>query len=360
MAGLVILALALPYVTWWDWGFATATETAREVPLYLFTAGATGLAGIVLMTWEYWLGAAVAYLAVRAIVTPSSLGLAVVHWVCLGALLYLALSALPPRWARGLRWGLVASGLTQAAYGMIQLCGYDPIWNGWRPTGVHFMHGTVDHPTLYGALCAILAHLGPAWTLPILTVAAWGSGSLLAVVAILGGAVVRWWDAPMVRYGGLLGIAGWLAWTYRMVGPWRAKSADSLGARLTAWSLAWADMDRSWAALLFGYGPGSWWRRVPRAQIAADPTLGTVFYQGHNDLLQLAFEGGLVACALLGLWILSHPAFWTSPAVWALGIVSLGTFPWHVAPVAVTAVAVLALVARAEAPRLSASWRYWQ
>lgn len=363
-AGVLTLTLGLPYLTWLRWGYQYAGEGVREVPLFLFTAIGIIAFGLFLARWDWWLGVGVAYLAARATVYHTSLSLATVHWVAIGAVVLVAVRELPEAGATLARWGLMASGVLEVGYGCLQWWRYDPLWFGWARHEVAFVHGTFGHPTLYGAFLALLVPTAAPWLIPVFLGGVALSGSYVALMAALVGLAVRCRSSWGIRWALVTALPVLTWWTFRMVtdpaGAWRAKSLDSLGGRLGAWQTAWAGMDASWWALLFGYGPGSWYRLVPAMQIERNPAQMEVFYQAHNEALQLLFEGGLVALGLLAAWVLSHPPLWRAPGVWALGVLCLGTFPFHVAPVAATALLVLGLGLRpVGAGPPPGSWRYW-
>lgn len=367
---IMCMLVALPWLTWLPWwGYRVAGEAAREVPLFLFTACGLVALGLWLMTRDLFLGAFVAYLAVRAIVTPTALALATAHWVALGATVLVLVTDWPDRWRTGLRWALVASGVLESGYIVLQAWGMDPLWtrSGWilQAAGIH---GTLDHPTLTAAMLAILTPLAPAWLLPIFGVGLFFTHSLLATLAALLGLVVtyRRHVSTWLMTTGVLVILTGTAFVFRL------KSHDSYHERVFAWTTALRVMDHNWLAMLFGFGPGGWYRVVPQAQVTAQPGRTEVFYQGHNELLQLGFEGGLVALACLVGWCLWHRrALAGSGSVWALGLLCLGTFPFHIAPTALTAVAVVALTVARPKPEAArgwveppspapASWKYWQ
>jgi hypothetical protein len=124
---------------------------------------------------------------------------------------------------------------------------------------------------------------------------------------------------------------------------WRS-SWDSLGARVTVWRLAlgWWWREARW----LGFGPGSWWEAVPGAQVRAGVYPTEHFRKAHNEVVQLAFEFGLVGLGLLAGWCWRHRdavAGHAGGALVALAIVSLGMFPFHVAQVAAPALVVLGL-----------------
>ena len=120
-------ALALPWLTWLPWwGYGTAGEAAREIPLFLFTALALLAVGIWLTQHDAWLGVLVIYVALRAIGYRTALSLATAHWIAIGAVGLVGLAKLSPEWQGALRWGLILSGAFEALYCGWQALGHDP------------------------------------------------------------------------------------------------------------------------------------------------------------------------------------------------------------------------------------------
>src|SRR5574341_732638 len=84
--GVVLLAWLLPALTWWQIAPATSfVDALLETPLFLFTAGGLGLVGVLLATWDRWLGIFVCLAAVAAVHQQTYLALATAHWIALGA-----------------------------------------------------------------------------------------------------------------------------------------------------------------------------------------------------------------------------------------------------------------------------------
>lgn len=360
------LLVGLPWFTWFPtWGYRTGGEAAREIPLFLYTAFALIAIGLWLVRWDLWLGLFVAYTAARAVAYHTALALAIAHWVAIGALVITVVRSWPAPWLAVLRWALVVGGVLECVYLVIQAFGRDPMWqiSGWKLDGQVSTHGTLDHPTLTAAMLAMLVPLAPWWLILPFIIGLVLTHSLTATVAAVIGLAVRW-RTSMPRWVVALGSAGAAV---MVAGLFWTKSHDSYHERIFAWATALREMDHNWAALLLGFGPGSWYRIVPVAQIAAQPSRTEVFYQGHNEFMQFFFEGGLIAVAMLVAWTWEHREQ-LAPAggVVACAVLCIATFPFHVAPAAATAIAVIALalagVSGREmkvAPVAATSWKYW-
>ena len=74
-----------------------------------------------------------------------------------------------------------------------------------------------------------------------------------------------------------------------------------------------------------------------RAALMAQAGKPWAYYHAHNEYLQLAYEGGAVALALLAAWLWTHRRAFRGahgPSLVALGLVAVAWFPFHVAAMA--------------------------
>jgi O-antigen ligase len=62
----------------------------------------------------------------------------------------------------------------------------------------------------------------------------------------------------------------------------------------------------------------------------------------HNEVIQAGFELGVVGLVIIAAWVWRHRRALASPACVALGVLSLGVFPFHTAGVAMAALLVIA------------------
>src|SRR3972149_4933959 len=167
--------------------------------------------------------------------------------------------------------------------------------------------------------------------------------SWLAAAAVIVGLALRPSGSRRARAGALaLGVLGALGAVWA-----RGWSPDSALNRLAVWRLAWDDLWAVPVTLLTGCRA----RGRPPAR-PARPTAAAgqgwppeLFAAAHSDLVRLGFEGGALALAVLGLWILAHrAAWWRSPwrgAAAALAGLGVGLHPMHLASIAVPACVVL-------------------
>jgi hypothetical protein len=339
--GVGVLAALLPW-TVLGWRHAIDPhQTFLVGPAFVFTAVGLGLVGVGLAAVDRWLGCFVLYTAAAALLTQRDLGLAIAHWIALGAIGLVLVRHAAPRW---LCAGLIVSGIAQTVLMVGQIGGHDPFWDNAMP----FAHGTFGNSKHLGAFLAVVTPLAPlrwAWVLILGVIL---SRSWLAAGAVAAGLLVR--PGMALRWRLYAGLAGLLAIAGVTVtrGAWM----ETLYTRTHVWSLAWRDTPAlGW---LTGHGPGGWYTRMLEVQVSAAGPAGPaeVFTRAHSDLVQLGYEGGVVALALLAAWLYTHRrALWASPwrgAALAVGIQALAFYPWHLPTVAPAAIVVLGLATRPE------------
>ena len=290
---------------------------------------------------EPWLGVLVGYMAVRTLWTPTPFAFETAQAVAFLSVGIVCVSWLPSGWGKTLGGLLAVSAAFQVLVAVLEEQGYYPLWIGWNRIPGVWTHGTLGNPNHLGSYLAMTIAFAPPWALPV-----WALGLALSrsVLAALSAAVAlllvyrtRW---RTVLIGGLilLAVVFWMR-----------------GVSMTSWhdrvSIARVAV-QAWAfAPVFGHGPGSWASIGPRLQEAPQATSlfrGTAAWQElHNEPLQLLFEGGAVGVGLLTVWA------WTArrrllagtagASVAALAVISLGSFPFQVPPLAATAMAIVGL-----------------
>ena len=323
---------------------ATPGAAILETPLYVFVAALLALGGAALTRGDRWLGLLVLWGALGAVAARDWIALATALWLAGGAAVLVAARGAVERGAGPiLRVLLVATAAGEALYALGQAFRWDPLWWGSEAPPYVVWHGTLGNPKYLGAFLALLAPLAPLAVLPILLVGVVLSRSWLAAAAVIVGLALRPSGSRRARAGALaLGVLGALGAVWA-----RGWSPDSLLNRLAVWRLAWDDLWAVPVTLLTGYGPGAWPQAITARQIVAagqgwPPEL---FAAAHSDLVRLGFEGGALALAVLGLWILAHrAAWWRSPwrgAAAALAVLVVGLHPMHLASIAVPACVVL-------------------
>lgn len=316
----------------------------------------------VLVGWaDPWLGAFCGYVVLSAYLRPTLLGMAALEYVIAGAVLllvvrHLARTGLALPWF-GTQWfvnvvqllvlALVASGVFQVAYTLGQFAGYDPLWFGAEARADLRPMGTIRSAPLLGAYLAMLAPLAPAVLMPVLALGVLASQSLLALLALVLGLLVRYRHRLLPAaaiLGGTLGT-GAIMLAFR-------PDLLSVGYRWTMWRLSVIDWLATPPTILFGHGFGAWGGRLgPQYVAAMGPGEHRMPLHAHNELIQFAHEGGLVALGLLVAWLWIHRGAWRSPfsgALTALAVTTLGTFPFHLATTAAAGVVILGLATAPE------------
>lgn len=278
----------------------------RAVPImWLLLGGAIMLMSIVARaSWP--LAALLAWAVARAGFMQFPLrALQVLLLFALGGLLYAAARELSPRARRWVSWAFLLGIAWEFAFGLVNLFGQYPgmLWVDPRYMGKPM--GFLTHVNYFGSLLALglplsWALLGlPAalvmFTMICLTV----SGG--PVISASAGALFLAW--PELGRRSRMGVAGFLG------------GAVALVMTLHEWRLSgrW----EVWAAVLpeylrypvIGQGLGSWrvWADHTnyKLEIQRGQPPGTVVFatlQAHNEVIQLAFELGLIGLVLGGLW----------------------------------------------------------
>lgn len=298
-------------------------------PLALFLAGALGIVCALVARSDPAAALFGAYVLLRALIgsPPTALVRAAILVAGLG-LYALVRSGVGTR--QTVQRMLLVVGLAQ-----LPLLGAQEL--GWLPAG--WAGGTFGNANFCGAWLAISLGLVPLWAVPLWLMGVALSHSLLAALAATAAVLLRcrahwwvWWSASAT-----LGATALLR-----------------GVDLTSWAHRWA----AWAwgaqtvasAPVFGIGVDGW----AQAQVVVrDGASVGAWSTAHNEPLQLAVELGLVGVALVGWWLWRHRAMWRgreAPSLVALAMESVGMFPFQVPAVAILAVTVLGLAARAEDP----------
>ena len=344
LPGAVLLALlaTTPFIgaAWSITGDRWRDQVAA--PLVLLSFGGAFLLAALLARADPWLGAFVALVAGSAMLRPSPAALATLEAVLAGALAVAVARTGGPVWRRLLTAGLVTLGVAQVAYTAGQLVGYDPLWFGLERRSDLAPMGTIRSPGLLGAYLAVVTPLAPLVMIPVLVAGVLMSGSAVAWLGATVGltlrfrARLRWWVVAVAGVGLAIAMA---------VGHGRL--VESVVWRWSVWTVGLSRLDTG--SVLAGRGFGAWAAEMPvryAAWLGRPGTYGELPTHAHNDLVQLLYDGGLVALGLLVLWLVWHRAAWRGPAGGALAaasVVSLGGFPMHVPTTALLIAAILGL-----------------
>jgi hypothetical protein len=337
--GLVVGVLCLPLTTLlplYGWPLAIA---AGNTPLILLHLLGLGMLAAIIWREDRILAVFVGYVALDALRVPAPvLGRAwqMADAVAFGALLYVWARRIPDRWAARTRAAFGASALLQTAIAGLQLAGFFP-WMDGDFRQAKTMVGTLGNDTWLGAYLAICGAVAPWWMLPGIGAGLLLSGHRLGLAAFAVALAVRAMQDRRLSWLSRAWIAGAVVVAALIVAVALIdKTTDSIAARLTVWGQglgAW------WQhGVIFGRGSGMW------AWDARQLEVPEYFGQAHNDWLQLLYETGLVGLGLIVAWIVQHRhALLGNPAAWAVAILAVGFFPFHVAQVAAPAIVAIAV-----------------
>ncbi len=341
---LVGLAGLVPWLTWWGVTNPNPHQAVADTPIFLAGIGFL----LVLCVWighaDLCLALFAGYVVVRVFPLTSPYAWEAAYVTVLGAFGLTVLSTIPARWIARCRGVLLAGGVCQVGYGVVQWWGYDPIWLGTalsQDPG-YYVRGTLGNSNYFGTYSAVLLLCSPVWLMPVFVVGLLLSKSVLAVMAIAIGLAVRYRQYVVSRVLVVAGLAGavWYASLHRL---------SSLEHRTDVWAYAIKD----WLAHpVLGWGTGQWPFRIPVAQVT-DDTISVhkeVFVQAHNEYLQVLYDGGLIGLVLVTVWCWAHRGLWRGPSagmMMGLAVLCVGTFPFHVGTTGLLALALLG-VAMAE------------
>lgn len=337
----VALAVLLPLSAFLS-GFSATPELAiPENALFVLAITVLALLGFWVGTTDAWLGAGVTYVAVRAAFTPTPFAYETAQYVAFGAVLLVSARRVPdvrrPLAARV----LTGAAVVQVAFAFLQSALLRDRW----------VDGMLGNPNHLGAFVAIAMPLAPWWVLPGLAVGLVLSQSALAGLAAACGLCLRYrsqwrWAVPL----SLALLAAVLAS--------RGLRTESWQDRLLIWRMAGQVATQApWV----GWGPGAWQtigpiiQRSPEIASRLHTPPSVIWYEVHNEPIQLGFETGILGVGLLTGWLWHHrrglfTGSWGAAAA-AVGVVSLASFPFHVPTLAVLSVTVLGIATAPERSR---------
>ena len=330
---LPVAFLGLPLLTWVE---------PRKTPASIFDLGfyltpLIGLLafGLVLVAWRCvapWSRPVAAFAAYAGVSTVWSVAPEDAAWVVLGCVLIATVAQGASRW---MLLGLLVLGCLEVAVQVLQVAGVMP-FKGWL-TDARIPHGTFGNPRYLGAALAGITPLAPPILLPVFVVGVVLSQSFGAWLGVLVALLVRFrshWRLilPLAALA-MVAILGFrsngFVWRELYLG-----TPNERLAMLTASLILWPTT--VWT-VLFGHGLGSWFPQVG-ARLNQ--------YHAHNEPVQALYELGLVGVGLLAWALWSHRRLILgSPALLALGIVSLTISPFHFGAVAVVVCGVLGVEA---------------
>ena len=339
---IVAVAVLLPWLTRWPATTPKLADAIRETPIFVADVGLLLMLAAWILGRDAWLGAFVAWMALSVLWHPQISAYETGLLCALGAMALVLLRRLTPGQVRWTVRGLLIGGGLEVAYSVVNALGYDLFWQGGAVTPPPHAMGTLGNSNYLAAYLAMTVALVPLTWLPV-----WGlglvmtkslMGMLAATVALLVRFRAHWIPVACTGTVGALLIMGL-----------RDNWPDTVAARWEMWRLALHDL--SLWTLWVGHGPGAWLERIPDVQMRVGFYPGGIFAWAHSDWLQLLYEGGLIGCALLIGWLVSHRGMWMGPfggCLAALAVNALGNFPFHVGVTALTAVVLIGMALNQE------------
>lgn len=330
---------------WFAWSVAFLLVAGIPLSLYavppiqLFLAGGLVLVAASTGWRDRWLMLFAVYMVMRWALEPKDYGFVMVVLIVL-AVAVIAACQQAPTWAdTPIRMTIIVVGLVQIGQAIFQVYGYDPLWFGLSPSpNGSLVHGTLGNSNYLGAYLAISSAVVPVVLLPL-----WGLGIVLAKSAVAGVAAAacllirfrRQWRVSVPLVG--LGLA--------CVALLRGFDASTTFSRIAFWGTAL----HQWAKRpFFGYGPGAWMRGLFHWESA--PGHAELWLQAHNEYVQILFEGGIVAAAIVVMWLYTHrKAFLVDPwgpAMIAIAVDAAGMFPFQIPAVAILCLVCIGLGTR--------------
>mgnify|MGYP001571748270 FL=1 len=335
------VVVVLPWLTWIPWLEYDAAKAITDTPLWIWTVASFGMLGIWLMQWDKWAGLFVAYLAIRCVTYDVPTAYEVLVLTATGVIFLLVVQRTTLTTETVVGW-LTITGLWQVAYVVQQAFGMDVLWAGGRALHEMFRSGTLGNANFVGAYLAVIGALAAWWLLPLFLLGLVAAQSVTGLVAFGAALLVRYKASAWVWLTAGISFVAWLLWH----GP------ASWSVRWLVWTRAVRALD--WSGWLIGNGLGTWsvlsptMRRDPRTAGAAG--IGELFVHAHNEYLQLLYEAGLIGLGLALIWLVAqrrmfrHPVFGGGAV--AVAVSALTMFPFHLAVLSATNLAVLGLAMR--------------
>ena len=245
---------------------------------------------------------------------------------------------------------LVLAGLVQCLLAIVDF-GTFSYWR-WKGKSLTPICGTLGNRTYLAAYLSILVPLvarrETVLIFLIFVIAILLCSSRGAVPALVAGVSVANWEFGKIMIPlGVIFVVLMLPWKHMDI--FKSSSIlDSFRGRLKVWAIA-ITATLEWPYILIGRGHNSFCQKA----IFWMPQYGSKegFVHAHNDYLQLFYEYGLagVGALMVVFWQLSSSMYLggslTGSAV-AIAVISLTTFPNHIAPIGATIVILLALISR--------------
>lgn len=310
------------------------TPMVLQYPMFLFAMTGLLSVSVWIMAHDRWLGLLCLWYALHALVARSGIAIEVTEFVIFGAMGVIAVRTLDPKWRAITIRMLLLAGALQAVIAYYQALGFEFLMS--KPYGVTAIIG---NPGYVGTYLAPLVPLAPLWVAVVLLAGVVCAQSTLGMLSACAGLMVAhrtYWKEIGVA---ALFLSAGIIYLYKP--DW---ANGSFRIRHEIWSLALTST--TWWQAIVGHGPGSWIQTIPNLQAEAKLWETQKFIWAHNDVLQLWYEGGVIALGCLGAWIWSHRQAFAGPlagVLVALAGVSLGMFGWRLGTTAAVFVVLIGL-----------------
>ena len=333
-------ALLVPFATKLPLATTSVLQAYVQTPMILWLWLLQGVVSLWLLQQDRWLGLWACWWTLSWLWHPTTRAYEGIETLVLGSLCLWLVQQLRPQAWWAARIMLLSLGIIQILWQTTQWVGWDWTWtDGFGPfTELSKPAGTYGNAKYLGVVLGILAPLSPLWLVPIFVWGLFLSKSVLGMLAAVIGLAVQW---PRWRWGIL--ATGAVALALAVARHTLYAFGWSWHARLDVWTTALSMLTPlGW---LIGRGPGSWMLDYQRFPVSHTTQIEGYFVWAHNDVLQIVWEGGLVALVCLGGWLWSNrqrvmASPWRGGAA-ALMIISLGFSPWHLVTTGLVALVVL-------------------
>ena len=347
---LIVLAAALlPWSTKLPLVTSDPGRAYVTTPLVLWLAILLGALALWISQRDLWLGAFAGWGVLGFLLHPALRQFETVEAIVLGSAALCWVREVDQAWHPRLKALLIWSAGLQVGWLWMQSLGVDWTWAGWGPfTEAPRPHGTFGNAKYLAAyLAMIIPMTGVAGSLWLLT----GLIGTLSVLGLLAAGLGWAWQCrrPWRWMLGLVAVMPGVLLLHH--GGWNAVLASGQ-TRWEYWSVGLRDLHpHEW---VLGAGPGMWMEHAATLPIGRVPALEGFPIWMHSDVLQVLYEGGLVAVLIAGAWLWTQQAMWRGPwrgSAAAVGLLSLAFMPFHLITTGVVALVVLGCATTKEETR---------
>lgn len=331
-------ALILPFSIFIKWNYANINEALRMVPFYLFMCLCLCIVSGIIYVYERTFGLFCLYCIGNTIFYHTNSGIVQATQIVFGiGFLILLIEFFRNEFAkRAAVISLVILTVIQVFIATMQFLNirFFTIGNNESP----IIMGTLIHHNFLGAFLAFTGSLMPIQLLPLNLMGILMATSFLSYISLGGGLIAEIYNRIQTRRliicssctFGIIIFGAFFFWN---------KSHDSFWSRLRIWNEAFKEIDSDWMILLFGKGLGSWYDRGLKD--AVDPS--QIYWQAHNEYLQLLYELGVVGLGFVIFWVLKNWRIFKNGPMVSIAISSFAIYVFHITVLAVPTLVIMAL-----------------